>query len=85
MRWTRKSSGAAEITPTQCRDEIISILAAGLVRIVRGSEAAPGTSATNPASIPGHAWVGMHDEKLSESGEIGLELSGETRLSVVAG
>ena len=65
MRSTRKSSGAAEITPTQRRDEIISILAAGLVRLVQ-------------TDLPA-------GEKLSESGEIGLELSGETRLSVVAG
>jgi hypothetical protein len=65
MRSTRKSSGAAEITPTQRRDEIISILAAGLVRLVQ-------------ANLPAR-------EKLSESGENGLELSGETRLSVVAG
>jgi len=65
MRSTRKSSGAAEITPTQRRDEIISILAVGLVRLVGGDL---------PAG-----------EKLSESGEISLELSGETRLSVVAG
>jgi len=85
MRSTRKSSGAAEITPTQRRDEIISILAAGLVRLVRGGGAAPGTPTGNPASLSGHAWASMHDEKLSESGENGLELSGETRLSVVAG
>lgn len=65
MRSTRKLSGAAEITPMQRRDEIISILADGLVRLVQ-------------ADLPA-------GEKLSKSGENGLELSGETRLSVVAG
>ncbi len=35
MRSTRKSSGAAEPTPAQRRDEIIFILAAGLVRLVQ--------------------------------------------------
>ncbi len=85
MRSTRKSSGAAETTPAQRRDEIISILAGGLVRLVRGGGAALDNSTGDGPSISGHAWASMHDEKLSESGEKGLELSGETRLSVVAG
>jgi len=65
MRSTLKSSGAAEITPADRREQIISILVTGLVRLIRAGPP------------PG--------EKLSESGENGLELSGETRLSVVAG
>ncbi|HSS63304.1 MAG TPA: hypothetical protein VLS27_02655 [Gammaproteobacteria bacterium] len=101
MHSTRKSSGTAETTSTQRRDEIISILAGGLIRIVRGGDAAPSTPTYRPDSIPrdagavtiatgwadihGRGLASMHDEKLSESGENGLELSGETRLSVVAG
>jgi hypothetical protein len=74
---TRTSSKPAEITPGQRRDEIVAILAAGLVRLIRASEPPPVIPADALASGPG--------EKLSESGEIGLELSGETRLSVPAG
>ena len=65
MPATRTSSKPPEITPEQRRDEILSILAAGLVRLIREGES------------PG--------EKLSESGDTGLELSRETRLSVPAG
>ena len=65
MPATRTSSRPAETTPEQCRDEIIAILASGLVRLIRS------------ADTPG--------EKLSESGETGLELPRETRLSVPAG
>lgn len=38
MPATRKSSEPAEIMPQQRRQEIISILAAGLVRLIRSSE-----------------------------------------------
>ena len=65
MPATRTSSKPAEITPEQRHDEIISIVAAGLVRLIRAGE--------------------RPSEKLSESGEIGLELSREMRLSVPAG
>ena len=65
----RMSSKPAEITPEQRRDKIIAILAAGLVRLIRSAD-------TLGESL---------GEKLSESSETGLELPGETRLSVVAG
>ena len=61
MTATRTSPNPDEITPAQRRHEIIAILAAALVRMIR----------------PG--------EKLSESGETGLELSRESRLTVPAG
>jgi hypothetical protein len=89
--WT--SSEPIEITPEQRRDEIISILAAGLGRLIGASEAAVGTLVDALGGMPtgelanvrGNALPGMPAEKLSESGEIGLELSRETRLSVPAG
>ncbi len=65
MPATRTSSNPGDVTPAQRRDEIIAILAAGLVRMIRAGE------------MPG--------EKLSESGDTGLELSRETRLTVPAG
>ncbi len=77
MPATRKSSSPVEIVPDQRRDEVIGILAAGLARVIGASE----TSAASPAD----ALASMPAEKLSESGEIGLELSGKTRLSVSAG
>jgi hypothetical protein len=77
MLATETSPSPAEVAPAQRREELVAILAAGLVRLIRASEAPTGAPADAMASIPA--------EKLSESGEIGLELSGETRLSVVAG
>lgn len=77
MPVTRTPTKPAEITPQQRRDEIIAILAAGLVRLIQASQAPAGTPTDALASMPG--------EKLSESAETGLELSRESRLSVPAG
>ena len=77
MPATRTSSKPAEITPAERRNEIIAILAAGLVRLIQAGQA--------PASMPTDALAGTPGEKLSESAEIGLELLRETRLSVTAG
>jgi hypothetical protein len=74
MRTIRKSPRPAEIAPEQRRDEIVAILAAGLARLIGGSEAAASVSAETAASISGIALASMPGEKLSESGEIGLEL-----------
>jgi hypothetical protein len=113
---TTRRSPHAEITPEQRRDEIISILAVGLVRLIGAGEAAAGivavtlasisgglantldkgtgsmfaderrdTSADRTSGMPADALGSMPAEKLSDSREIGLELPGETRLSVVAG
>lgn len=85
MPATRRSPDGVEIAPEQRRGEIIAILAAGLVRLIGGGGVAVGTSAEAGASIPRSPDASMPVEKLSESGEIGLELSGETRLSVLDG
>jgi hypothetical protein len=91
MPATRRSPDV-EITPEQRHDEIISILAVGLARLVGASPprvapaAVPASMPANPpASMPADTPASMHAENLSESAEIGLELPGETRLSVPAG
>lgn len=38
MPATRMSSKLAQITPAQRRDEVVSIVAAGLVRLIRGGQ-----------------------------------------------
>jgi hypothetical protein len=104
-----RTSPHAEIAPGQRRDEIISILAVSLVRLIGDGKAAAGIvadalasssggslaktpdevtasmSADHTSSMPALGAASMSAEKLSDSGEIGLELPGETRLSVVAG
>jgi hypothetical protein len=77
MLVTETPPSPAEIAPEHRRDELVAILSAGLVRLIRASEVPTGPPVDAPAALPA--------EKLSESGENGLELSGETRLSVVAG
>jgi len=114
MPATRRSPRPAEIAPEQRRDEIVAILAAGLVRLlgagghatalladaaaaaeaptsISGGVSARMPVAENPNSasavprMPTGALATVAAEKLSDSGETGLELSRETRLSVVAG
>ncbi len=77
MPATRKSSRAADVAPTEPRDEIITIVAAALARLIQTDRMPVISRADTPASIPA--------ANLSESAETGLELSGETRLSVPAG
>lgn len=67
---------ATEVVPEQQRDQVTAILVSGLVRLIGvgpQSRARP----ASPASVAGH--------NLSKSAEIGLELPGDTRLSVPAG
>ncbi len=74
MPATRKSPRATNVAPTEPRDEIITIVAAALARLIQ-TDAAPAIPRPDtPASVP--------PANLSESAEIGLELSRETRLSV---
>ncbi|MBP9032485.1 MAG: hypothetical protein KBG29_01240 [Pseudomonadales bacterium] len=70
----RKSHEPTELAPGQCRDEIVAIIAVGLARMIRRDQVG------DPTSCPAAG-----REKLSESAKTGLELSGETRLSVSAG
>ena len=69
-----KSREPTGLAPKRCRDEIVAIIAAGLTRMIRGGQ--PAKPIEEPVASR---------EKLSESAKIGLELSGETRLSVPAG
>ena len=87
MPATRKSSEGTQITPAQRRDEVVAIIAAGLVRLVRlvrrDRPSAAMTAEVSPDTRSEH--VREAGEKLSESAETGLELSRETRLSVPTG
>jgi hypothetical protein len=90
MPATRKSPDTGAIAPEERRDEVIAILAAGLVRLVGASPPPVALAAmvgppTARASMAASTPTSMPAENLSESGEIGLELSGKTRLSVPAG
>jgi len=116
MAATRRSL-RSEIAPEQRRDEIIAILAAGLVRLIGSNTAdasgttgsaggpsadvcigvpagglagvpldnSPSMFAADRSDTPASALASMSVEKPSESLETGLELSRETRLSVVDG
>lgn len=76
MPATRKLPHPTDVVPERRRGEIIGIIASGLVRLV----------GAGPSHIVGTAAAAnMFDEKPSESAKIGLELSGETRISVPAG
>lgn len=77
MPSTRKSQRARDVASTEPRDEIIGIIAAALARLIQTDRAPAIPRPDTPASIPA--------TNLSESAEIGLELPGETRLSVPAG
>jgi hypothetical protein len=77
MPATRKSPRARDVVPTEPRDEIITIVAAALARLIQADRAPAIPRPDTPASIAA--------VNLSESAEPGLELSGETRLSVPAG
>lgn len=77
MPATRRSPRDSDVTPEERRCEIIAIIAAALARLVQADR--------KPAIPRPSASTSMPAEKLSESAEIGLELSGETRLSVPAG
>jgi hypothetical protein len=85
MSAARKSPQPTEITPGQRRDEIVSILAAGLVRLIQACQAPAGASADRMGGMPADALASMPAEKLADSSETGLEFSRETRLSVPAG
>jgi len=74
MPATRKSPRATNVAPTEPRDEIITIVAAALARLVQAVRALAIRRLDAPANITA--------VNLSESAETGLELSGETRLSV---
>ena len=80
----RTSSRPVETTPAQRRDEVVAILAAGLARLIRSSDSPPGAPVEAALKMPTTS-PSMPGEKLSESGENGLELPRETRLSVTAG
>lgn len=77
MPATRKPPRASDGAPTEPRDEIVTIIAAALARLIQADRALaiprPGTSTSIPAA------------SLSESAETGLELPGKTRLSVPTG
>ena len=85
MAATRKSLQPAEISPGQRRNEVVSILAAGLVRLIGHNGATAGPQAETLSSFTCGALATMSREDLSDFGENGLELSRGTRLSGVAG
>jgi hypothetical protein len=65
------------LAPEGRRDEVVAIVAAALARLIQTRGTPVASPFVAPASIPAG--------NLSESAEPGLELSGETRLSVPAG
>jgi len=77
MPATQKSPRATNVAPTEPRDEIIGIIAAALARLIQTDRRRAIPCPDTPANIP--------VINLSESAEIDLELSGDTRLSVPAG
>lgn len=77
MPATRKSPGASDVAPAERRGEIITIVAAALARLIQIDRAPAIPCPDTPANIPA--------VNLSESAATGLELFGETRLSVPAG
>lgn len=77
MPANRKSPNRVDVAPEQCRVEIVAIIAAGLTRLIQ--------TGRMPAGTPTGPLPTMPPGELSESPAIGLELSGETRLSVSVG
>lgn len=77
MPTTRMSPHATDVARKASRDEIVTIVAAALTRLIQTDR----TPAIRRPDTP----TSMTTANLSESAEIGLELSGETRLSVPAG
>jgi hypothetical protein len=77
MSATRKSPHASDAAHTEARDEIIGIVAAGLARLIQTDRP--------PATLRHDTLPNIPAANLSESAEVGLELSGETGLSVPAG
>ena len=74
--------GSAIASPTARREQTITILAIGLVRLAKASSAAMTASSPATAYSTGAA---ANRENLFKSPATGLEFSGETRLSGVVG